>query len=66
MLPEETQIVSLDLKVAYLLVLIFEEHIKFLHFQWHGIYEFTALLFNLFMAPYIFIKNSATNSYIYA
>lgn len=56
MLPG-TKMATLDLEDAYLLVPIFEEHRKFLRFQWRRItYEFTALPFGLSTAPYIFTK----------
>lgn len=48
---------TLDLEDAYLLVPIAEDHRHFLRFQWRNItYEFSALFFGLFTAPYIFTK----------
>ena len=51
------QMATLDLEDAYLLVPIFEDHRKFLRFQWRNkTYEFAALPFGLSTAPYIFTK----------
>ncbi|XP_067204258.1 uncharacterized protein [Linepithema humile] len=48
---------TLDLENAYLLVPIFENHRRFLRFQWRNVtYEFSALPFGLSTAPYIFTK----------
>jgi len=56
MLPG-THMATLDLEDAYLLVPIFEDHRKFLRFQWRSkTFEFTALPFGLSTAPYIFTK----------
>jgi len=62
---------TLDLEDVYLLVPIFEEHRKFLHFQWCGTtYEFSALRFGFgSMAIYgslYFYKNSSTGSHLSA
>ncbi|XP_067204231.1 uncharacterized protein [Linepithema humile] len=48
---------TLDLEDAYLLVPIYENHRRFLRFQWRNVtYEFSALPFGLSTAPYIFTK----------
>jgi len=52
-----SQMVSLDLEDAYLLVLIHPEHRKFLRFQWRGkTFQFSALSFGLATTLYIFTK----------
>jgi len=52
-----TQMATLDLEDAYLLIPISEEHRKFLRFQWrNATYEFTALPFGLSTAPYILTR----------
>lgn len=56
MLPG-SQMATLDLEDAYLLIPIDEQHRKYLRFQWrHTTYEYTALPFGLSTAPYIFTK----------
>lgn len=56
MLPG-SQMASLDLEDAYLLVAIHLDHRKFLRFQWRGnTFQFSALPFGLATAPYIFTK----------
>lgn len=56
MLPG-SQMASLDLEDAYLLVSIHPEHRKYLRFQWRGkTFQFSALPFGLATAPYIFSK----------
>lgn len=56
MLPR-TYMATLDLEDAYLLIPIFEEHRKFLRFQWRKTtYQFIALPFGLATVPYIFTK----------
>jgi len=52
-----SQMATLDLEDAYLLVPIEEQHRKYLRFQWRSTtYEYTALPFGLSTAPYIFTK----------
>ena len=49
--------VSIDLKDAYLSVVVAEEHRRYLSFQWeHQLYEFLCLLFGLSSAPRTFTK----------
>lgn len=49
--------ISINLKDAYILVVIAKEHRKFLRFQWKGnLYEFLCLPFGLSSAPLIFTK----------
>lgn len=56
MLPG-SQMATLDLEDACLLVPIEKQHRKYLRFQWRGTtYEYTALPFGLSTAPYIFTK----------
>ena len=48
---------SIDLKDAYLSVKIWEDHQKYLQFQWQGsTYEFCCLPFGLSSAPRVFTK----------
>jgi len=57
LLLPNVEMVSLDLKDAYLLISIDISHRKYLRFQWRGTtYEFRALLFGLATTPYIFTK----------
>ncbi|KAL7287587.1 hypothetical protein TKK_0018234 [Trichogramma kaykai] len=47
----------IDLRDAYYLIAVKEEHRKFLRFKFEGVvYEFTCLVFGLNVAPWIFIK----------
>jgi len=48
---------SIDLKDAYFVVPIFEEHKKFLRFKFKGkIFQFSCLPFGLCTSPYVFTK----------
>lgn len=56
MLPD-TEMATLNIEDAYLLVPIHFSHRKFLRFQWRGVtYEFAVLPFGLSTAPFIFTK----------
>lgn len=56
MLPN-TEMTTINVEDAYLLIPIHPLHRKFLRFQWRGIiYEFTAMFFGLSTTPFIFTK----------
>ena len=57
LLRQDDWMASVDLKDAYLSVAIWEDHRKYLRFQWQGsTYEFRCLPFGLSSAPRVFTK----------
>lgn len=57
LLLPNTEMTTIDIEDAYLLIKIHPAYRRFLRFQWKGvIYEFTALPFGLSTAPFIFTK----------
>ena len=57
LLRQDDWMASVDLKDAYLSVAIWEDHRKYLRFQWQGsTYEFWCLPFGLSSAPRVFTK----------